>query len=263
MKSKAHFKGHPLHPMLIPFPFAFLSGAVLFDLGAKLFDAAALGRTASHLLAAGVVTALLAAVPGFVDYLWTVPPKSSGKQRATRHMIVNLTAVVLFAASWLLRQDAPEAPGAAVLGLELAGFALLGMGGWMGGTLAYRNQIGINHRYANAGKWRDERVEATPGKPVTVARADELGVDQMKLLRVGGQRIVLARTADGWAAFDDSCTHRGGSLAGGMMICGTVQCPWHGSQFDVTNGKVKAGPADQPIRTYRVEERGGEVQLLL
>ncbi len=38
------------------------------------------------------------------------------------------------------------------------------------------------------------------------------------------------------------------------MICDTVQCLWHGSQFDVFTGKVSAGPAKEPIRTYKVSE---------
>ena len=45
------------------------------------------------------------------------------------------------------------------------------------------------------------------------------------------------------------------------MICGTVQCLWHGSQFDVSTGKVKAGPAKKEITVYRVEEAGGDVRL--
>jgi nitrite reductase/ring-hydroxylating ferredoxin subunit len=85
----------------------------------------------------------------------------------------------------------------------------------------------------------------------------------MKLLHVDGKRIVLARTEDGYVAFDDGCTHKGGSLAGGAMICGTVQCPWHGSQFDARTGDVKAGPAKKGITTYRVEQREGEVRLTL
>ena len=47
------------------------------------------------------------------------------------------------------------------------------------------------------------------------------------------------------------------------MICGTVQCPWHGSQFDVTTGVVKAGPADRSIATYRVEVKGDEIRLVI
>jgi nitrite reductase/ring-hydroxylating ferredoxin subunit/uncharacterized membrane protein len=261
MRSRASYKGHPLHPALIPFPFAFLTGALGFDLAARLADRPAWSATAAHLLAAGLVAALLAAVPGFVDYLYTVPPGSSGKRRATRHLTVNLSAVALCAIAWLVRPPAPDLPGLAALGLELAGVALLAAGGWMGGTLVNRNQIGVDHRYADAGKWREERVERGGADGVAVAATDELGVDQMKLLRVGGRRIVLARIERGWVAFDDSCTHRGGSLAGGALVCGTVQCPWHGSHFDAVTGEVRAGPARRPIKTYRVEVEGDEVRL--
>jgi nitrite reductase/ring-hydroxylating ferredoxin subunit len=81
------------------------------------------------------------------------------------------------------------------------------------------------------------------------------------LLHAGDRRIVLGRTADRFVAFDDRCTHRGGSLADGVMICGTVQCPWHGSQFDVTTGDVRAGPASEPVRAYAVQESGGELRI--
>jgi nitrite reductase/ring-hydroxylating ferredoxin subunit len=88
-----------------------------------------------------------------------------------------------------------------------------------------------------------------------------LDVDQMKLLHVDGARVVLARTEEGHCAFDDRCTHKGGPLSDGVLICGTVQCPWHGSQFDVHKGEVKAGPADRPIGTHPVEVADGEVRL--
>jgi nitrite reductase/ring-hydroxylating ferredoxin subunit len=42
-----------------------------------------------------------------------------------------------------------------------------------------------------------------------------------------------------------------------------VACPWHGSQFDVKDGSVKAGPAEQAIGVYRVEDAAGEVRLVL
>jgi nitrite reductase/ring-hydroxylating ferredoxin subunit len=45
------------------------------------------------------------------------------------------------------------------------------------------------------------------------------------------------------------------------MICGTVQCPWHGSHFDVTTGDVKAGPAKEGIQTYPLTEIAGNVYL--
>ena len=153
-------------------------------------------------------------------------------------MVVNLAAVILFAAAWAIRDSSEAMPGAVVLTLEGIAVLLLTAGGWMGGVLVSRNQISVDHRYARAGQWKEERVKFVSGQPVVVARADELEVDQMKLLHLDGHRIVLARTHEGYVAFDDRCTHRGGSLAGGAMICGTVQCPWHGSQFDVHTGEV-------------------------
>jgi nitrite reductase/ring-hydroxylating ferredoxin subunit len=198
-----------------------------------------------------------------IDYVHTVPPDSSARTRATKHMLVNLSAVALFAAAWWMRGAADARPDVAQLALEAIALALLGSGGYLGGTLVTRNLISVDHRYARAGKWREERVDAGANQPVLVARRGELEVDQMKLLRVGDKRIVLARTDTGYVAFDDRCTHKGGSLAGGVMICGTVQCLWHGSQFDVTSGRVKAGPAETGIRVYKVAEDEGGVKLML
>jgi uncharacterized membrane protein/nitrite reductase/ring-hydroxylating ferredoxin subunit len=261
VKSKAVLLGHPLHPMLIPFPFAFLTGAVVFDIAGWLGDAASWWTTGGHLQLAGIGAAFVAAVPGILDYIHTVPPRSSAKTRASKHMVVNLTAVALFGVAWMLRDGAATRPDLVVLGLEVLGLGLLGTGGYMGGTLVTRNMIGVDHRYAGAGRWREQTIAAKPGDAVVVARRDELHVNQMKLLHVGDKRIVLGRSEKGYVAFDDRCTHKGGSLAGGVMICGTVQCLWHGSQFDVTSGQPKAGPATSEIRVYRVSEDGDSVTL--
>lgn len=260
MRSAASFKGHPIHVMLIPFPLAFLVGAFLFDVAGFMWGREALWVTGGFLAVAGIVTAVAAAVPGAIDYFRTVPPASSAKERATRHALVNLSAVAVFALGLWLRGGVEAPPEAVSMGASALGLVLLTMGGWLGGTLVYRNQIGVDHRYAGAGKWSEIRA-AGDGRPV-VARADELDVDQMKLVHLDGDRIVLARTEEGYVAFDDRCPHRGGSLAGGSMICGTVQCPWHGSQFDVRDGSLRAGPADMGIPTYRVEERDGEVRII-
>jgi nitrite reductase/ring-hydroxylating ferredoxin subunit len=125
---------------------------------------------------------------------------------------------------------------------------LLTVAGWQGGTLVHRNQIGVDHRYAGAGKWQEETASA--GGLIQLKDIEKLGINQMKLLHAGDKRIVIGRTESSLVAFDDHCTHRGGTLADGALICGTVQCPWHGSQFDVVSGEVKAGPAREPIKTY-------------
>jgi nitrite reductase/ring-hydroxylating ferredoxin subunit/uncharacterized membrane protein len=259
MKSKVNIKSHPLHPILIAFPIAFFTGTLLFDILGYFLYKDALHLTAYYMEIAGVGFALLAAIPGIIDYFYTVPPDSSGKKRATQHGLTNIITVALFAATWFYRRS-DNASLVVIISLEVIGVILLSIAGWMGGTLVYRNLIGVDMRYAQAGKWKEEYLNGSSGK-IIVGAADELKIDQMKLLHINGQRIVLGRTENGYVAFDDHCTHRGGSLAGGSMICGTVQCPWHGSQFDVQNGNVKAGPAKENINVYPVTENDGKLYL--
>src|SRR3954452_8420072 len=264
MRSRANFKGHPIHPMLVAFPIAFLCGALGFDAAGWLMSWPGGWATGAYLSLAAVAAGLVAAVPGLIDYLYVVPPNSSARARAMQHMFINASALVACSLGWAFRDGATLLPGARALPLEAIAVGLVGWGGWLGGTLLFRNQIGVDHRYARAGKWREQAFEARPaGQPIVVAREDELGIDQMKLLRIGDRRIVLARTEQGYAAFDDRCTHKGGPLADGVLICGTVQCPWHGSQFDTRTGAPRAGPATEPIATYRIEVAGGEVRLAL
>jgi uncharacterized membrane protein/nitrite reductase/ring-hydroxylating ferredoxin subunit len=261
MRSTAHFRSHPIHPALIPFPFAFLIGSVLFDLGGWMTNQATFWHTAGHLALAGIAFGLLAAIPGVVDYVRAVPPNSSGKRRAGRHGLVNGVALVLFGAAWAVR-GLHEPPTVATFLPTLVGAALLGYGGWLGGTLVTRNLISVDHRYANAGRWRGIRAGAGPG-PVLVPLSTPLEEGQMALVRAGERRLVLARTASGYAAFDDRCTHRGGSLAAGVLIGGTAQCLWHGSQFDCATGRPACGPAEKAIKTYAVKATKGGVEIEL
>lgn len=248
--------------MLIPFPFAYLFGAACIDLWARATNRRDWTRTARHMRTLGIGSALLAAVPGIVDYFMAVPPKSSAKERATKHALANLSALGLFAAAGA-GGNGRARPPAWTFAAEAAGAALLSVGGWMGGTLVYRNQIGVDHRYAEAGKWDPRTLPPAPerGLALDVGPDDQLQVDQMKLLHVGDRRLVLARTESGYVAFDDRCTHKGGPLSDGTLACGRVQCPWHGSQFEVQSGAVHHGPAQDNIRTYDVTVSGGRVLL--
>ncbi len=253
MKSRAAIQGHPIHPMLIVYPFAFLTGAFGFSAAAAATRNRDLRTVADHLVPAGIVSGLVAAVPGLIDYLTVVPPQSSGKERATKHALLNVSALGLFATSWLLGRKRTQSN--LPLALQGLGSALMSVAGYMGGTLVYRNQIAVDHRYANAGKWQEDTREHAGSRALTSAAAP-LGVNQMKLVHAGDQRIVVARTETRYAAFDDRCTHKGGPLSDGALICGTVQCPWHGSQFDVHTGEVKCGPAEEKIGTYEIDDAG-------
>jgi nitrite reductase/ring-hydroxylating ferredoxin subunit/uncharacterized membrane protein len=236
--------------MLIPFPFAFLSGGWGFRVAAAMTGNDDLKTDSRYLVPAGLVAGLIAAVPGLLDYLGSVPPQSSAKGRATKHALLNVTSLALFTVGWLTgRRQRTALP----IAVQSIGTATLCAGGWLGGTLAYRNQIGVDHRYANAGKWREQHVEGETPLALEEA-ANGLEMNQMKLVKVSGKRVAVGRTGKGYAAFQDRCTHKGGPLSDGVLMCGTVQCPWHGSQFDVHTGEVKAGPAQVNIETYDVHD---------
>jgi uncharacterized membrane protein len=141
MKSAASVAEHPIHPMLIPYPFAFLSGAAAFDVAAAARGNVRLADTAQHLRSAGIVMALAAAVPGLIDYLYAVPAGRS-RQIATVHMLSNLGGVGLFAAAARGRREGR--PSARTIGLEILGTTLLSLGGWLGGSLVYHHQVGVS-----------------------------------------------------------------------------------------------------------------------
>ena len=104
MRSRAQIQGHPIHPSLIPYPFAFLTGAAFFDVAGWLFGHSGWHATAAYLTVAGVAMGLVAALPGVIDFVYTVPPKSSGKKRALQHGVLNVTALVLFTIAWWFRR---------------------------------------------------------------------------------------------------------------------------------------------------------------
>lgn len=261
MKSRANIKGHPLHPILVCFPIAFFTGTFILDLLQWINDTD-YGRTPVYMAVMGLIGGVAAAIPGLIDLIFTVPPDSTAKTRGVKHGLINSVVLLLFAIALVYRLNSSTASIIVIVVLELAGEVLLLIAGWMGGTLVYRNQIGVDPRYAGAGKWKETNAVEKNGV-FEVDDIADLKLNQMMLVHVAGKRIVIAKTEDGYAAFNDHCTHRGGSLAGGAIMCGTVQCPWHGSQFDVFSGEAKEGPAKESIEVYTVKELNKKLRVTL
>src|SRR5581483_9259746 len=132
MRSTAHIKGHPIHPALIAFPFAYLFGSACIDALAGVTGRSEWFRTARHMNALGIGTALAAAVPGAIDYLFSVPPKSSARTRATDHMIANVSALALFGAARLGHRSDGERPAWWAVAAEVCGAGLVATAGWLG-----------------------------------------------------------------------------------------------------------------------------------
>jgi nitrite reductase/ring-hydroxylating ferredoxin subunit/uncharacterized membrane protein len=265
MKSRASFKSHPLHPMLVSFPLGLWTTSLAYDVAATARGDQRLRRSADDMLVAGLIGAVAAAVPGAIDYFGVIPPESSAKKRGATHGLINLSVAALYGINYLLRSRSPERWGRRLgTPLSMIGVGALMYSGWLGGTLVYRNQIGVDHRGPNATKRRETgAVEGAPGEFVAVGTMDEFErPGQMKLVHLNGHRVVVAREGDRIVAFSDHCTHRGGPLSDGVLACGTVTCPWHGSQFNVDTGGVVNGPADESIRIYPVRIREETIQLV-
>ena len=92
-----------------------------------------------------------------------------------------------------------------------------------------------------------------------VANSTDIGVGQMRAFDVAGTKVDVVNAGGKFYALNDTCTHRGCSLATGKLEGTTVTCPCHGSQFDVTSGAVLRGPAQQPVRSRSVQLDGHDL----
>jgi uncharacterized membrane protein len=143
MEARARLFGHPIHQMLIVFPLGLLATAVIFDVIHLASGNGYWSEIAYWMIAAGVVSGLVAAPFGTLD--WTkIPTGTRAKRVGLLHGAGNVVVVVLFAASWLLRRDDPRAPETLALALSFAGAGLSVITGWLGGELVDRLAIGVD-----------------------------------------------------------------------------------------------------------------------
>ena len=81
----------------------------------------------------------------------------------------------------------------------------------------------------------------------------------MKQFRVKDQELLVVNFEGQFFCFDARCTHAGAPLVEGSLDGVVLTCPWHGSQFRVTDGTVLRGPAGRALKSYVVEVRDGVV----
>jgi glycine betaine catabolism B len=94
---------------------------------------------------------------------------------------------------------------------------------------------------------------------VKVAKTEDVQVSQMMAVEVNDERICLANVNGKYYAIGNVCTHMGGPLAEGKLEDYIVQCPWHGSRFDIRSGKVVRPPAMKPEPIYEVKVENNDI----
>jgi uncharacterized membrane protein len=143
MESRAKLFGHSIHQMLIPFPLGVLAMSLVFDVIGRIGDWPQMHTAAYYMIAAGVVSGLVAAVFGLIDYLG-IPHGTRARRIGTVHGLGNVVVVLIFAFSWLLRRDDPPRPELLAIILSAVAAALATMTAWLGGELVDRLGVGVD-----------------------------------------------------------------------------------------------------------------------
>jgi nitrite reductase/ring-hydroxylating ferredoxin subunit/uncharacterized membrane protein len=238
--------GHPLHPALTDMVLgAWWMGAILDVFGGK--------RSADAAISVGVLAAVPTALSGAAD--WT---DTEAEQRRTGlvHALLNSAALVCMLLSLFARRAEQRALG---FGLSTAGLALSTFSAWLGGELVYRMGTLVNRT-----AWLPAVDEFR-----SVLSADMLESGKLvgAELDIDGQRVplVLLKKGRSIRALSSVCSHWGGPLAEGKLLDGPdgecIECPWHASQFSMTDGRVLQGPATAPQPVFEARVRNGNIEV--
>jgi uncharacterized membrane protein len=145
-RSTAQIAGHPIHPMLIPFPIVCFIGTLVTDIVFLNNHDPGWATASRYILGVGIVMAVLAAVAGLTDFMGDDRIRRASD--ALKHMLANVTAVVLEIVNFVLRLNSDEAIGKVGVYLSVIVVLILVYSGWKGGDLVYRHGIGVNDTHA-------------------------------------------------------------------------------------------------------------------
>src|SRR5438874_2633098 len=135
--------------------------------------------------------------------------------------------------------------------LAYAGYIVLLAAAFLGGDLVFRIGTGVNHH-----AWQE-----VPTKFTKVLLEGQLTDGALIKAVAGYTPILLYKKGDTVCAIGETCSHAGGPLSEGEMDGNIVQCPWHGSRFDVCSGQVKGGPATISQVRYEVRRQNGQIEV--
>lgn len=237
--------GHPLHPAVVDIPIGLWTTALVLDTLGEVTGSDAMRKSADASIAIGLVGAVAAAATGIADWSDTFGrPRSLG----VLHAILNGSAAALYGASLAARAMGARRAG---IGLSFAGFAATTAAGYVGGDMVFQTGQGVNHS-----AWVEGANEFT-----SVIALEELQDDQPVKAEIEGQPVFLLRRGTRLYAIGNVCSHMGGPLDEGTLNGNCIECPWHGSQFDINDGRVVNGPATFAQPRYETRVREGQVQL--
>ena len=143
MESRAKLFGHPIHQMLIVFPLGLLATALVFDVVQLVSGNGFWSELSYWMIAAGVISGLIAAPFGLVDWL-AIPWRTRAKRIGAVHGAGNVVVIALYGLSWLMRTGNPAVPEIPALAMSFLGGGLALITGWLGGELVDRLAVGVD-----------------------------------------------------------------------------------------------------------------------
>jgi nitrite reductase/ring-hydroxylating ferredoxin subunit/uncharacterized membrane protein len=237
--------GHPLHPAVVDIPVGMWTAAMVLDLAGEATGSEGLQKAADTSIAVGIAGAVGAAATGLADWSDTFGrPRSLGLVHAT----LNTAALTLYGASLAARLFGARRAG---VGLAVSGYAVATAASYIGGEMVFQTGQGVN---------RDAWLEGADTFTDTVALED-LEEEKPRKVEVDGQPVCLLRRGTRLYAIGNTCSHMGGPLDEGELDGEVIQCPWHGSRFDMVDGRVVGGPATFAQPRYETRVREGKVQV--
>ena len=141
MASPASVKKHPLHPMLVAIPIGLWVFALVCDLAAATGATGPWNTVALYSVAGGIVGAVIAAVPGLIDYFSI--DEAAMRRIATFHLVANGGALAVFALNFWSRLALPKTSVVPLI-LSITGVIGIGIGGWLGGELVYVKGMAVD-----------------------------------------------------------------------------------------------------------------------
>ena len=241
--------GHPVHPMITDIPLGAWTTAALLDT-MELCGDDQYKKGADAAIAIGLAGAAGAAVTGMTDWTGTTDIE---RKTGLIHGLLNIGATALYITSLFLRKKTKSRTTA--ISLSMLGYGITAVSAYLGGTLVYNKQMGVNHTAIPMGY---------PEKFTPVLSKDELKENQMKCVRAEKADVLLVKKNKKIYAIANTCSHLGGPLSEGEIIddfC--VRCPWHQSIFSLKDGSVIDGPATQPQPKFDVRVRKGQIEVKL
>ncbi len=238
--------GHSVHAALSDLPIGFWSGTVVLDLlGKDVPTAGTRLDPAATLSAAGLLAAVATVATGVTD--WSV---SDGEDRRVGlfHGLLNVAGVTLQGASLAARLGGHRSSARA---LSATSLTVTAASGFVGGHLVQGRAVMVNRVATTTG----------PGRWVRAIAEADLPDDTPTGVEVEGRQVLLHRNDQEIHALDNLCSHAGGLLSRGEVIDCAVECPLHGSRFDLRDGRIVRGPAHHPQPVLPTRIRNGWIEV--